>query len=363
MPNIPLSSTPIDAESIAGVLQRYDGKPATDIVADFEKALANYLGSDHVLAVNSGTAAIHLGLRALGVKADDIVMAPTSTYVATIFPIFYLGAQPVFIDSEPAAWGMDPNLLEKAIEVHRKEKKRIACVIAVDSYGTPARMTEISSICTRFEIPLLEDAAAALGGDYRARRAGTLGDVSVLSFNNNKAITTYGGGALVTNKPELLSMAAFWASQSRENMPFYQHSELGYNYGMSAVSAAAGLANVPYIDEKVSRRRTVFDLYRKSLKEIAGLEWQPELENTLSSRWLSCFLHNDLNANDLVMQLKDKGIECRRLWNPMHKQPAFIRCRSFLSGHAEHLFDRGLCLPSSDLAHVAPVCDALVGLL
>lgn len=363
MPSIPLSSTPINSSAIAGVLERYADQPASRLVADFESSLAAYLGSVHVLAVNSGTAAIHLGLRALGVKPGDVVLAPTSTYVATIFPILYLGAEPVFIDNEPTTWSMDPNLLETAIAVLRKEKKRIGCAIVVDNYGAPACLNEIRQICSRFEVPLLEDAAAALGASYQGEKAATLGDISVVSFNNNKTITTYGGGALITKNRELHRKAAFWASQAREDRPFYQHSELGYNYGMSAMSAAVGLANVPYIEEKVARRRQVFELYRTSLKKIEGLEWQAELENTRSSRWLSCFYHKELKNNDLATQMQAKGIECRRLWNPMHKQPAFIHCRSFLSGHAEKLFNQGLGLPSSDLAHVAPVCDALVGLL
>jgi dTDP-4-amino-4,6-dideoxygalactose transaminase len=363
VPRIPLSSTPFDGVAIGKILQDYEGQPAMNVVADFEKKISEYAGSAHVVALNSGTSAIHLGLKALGVMPGDVVLAPTSTYIATVNPICYLGAVPVFVDCESATWNVDPSLLEEAVKSLVLRGKRPACLIVVHSYGMPASWDELRAICARHEIPILEDAAAAMGAWYKEQRAGTLGDIAVFSFNNNKAITTYGGGALVTKNQEILSKTAFWASQSRENKPYYEHTQVGYNYRMSPLNAAAGLVALKDIDKKIQCRRDIYDHYRERLESRIDSQWPAEPSGFIASRWLTCARFKELEINDIVVGMFSVGIECRRAWNPMHKQPLFLKNESFLNGFSEKLFAEGLCLPSSKPELVDEVCDALVRLL
>ena len=360
MYKIPLSSTPINAAALAEVLQRYEDKPAMQVVEDFETSVRKFTGAKYVLALNSGTAAIHLALKALGVGPGDCVIAPTFTYVATVNPILYLGAYPVLIDSEPLTWNIDPDLLESAIKDQMKENKKPRCVIVVHSYGMPARMDEVNAICRKYEIPVLEDAAEAVGSTYNNALAGTLGEVGIFSFNNNKIVTTYGGGALVTENAEIYRKALFWASQSREDKPFYEHTDIGFNYRMGPLNAAAGLLELRGIDSKVAERRQVFDRYREILGNRDDITWLKEPSGHFSNRWLSTpLLSNPLKINEIMARMNLKGIECRRLWNPMHLQPYYQKYPAFVNGYAEKLFLEGLCFPSGNLAYVSEVSSVL----
>jgi dTDP-4-amino-4,6-dideoxygalactose transaminase len=354
---IQLSATPIDASAIAEVLHSYEGQPVMKIVEDFEVALAKYLKVSFVLALNSGTSAIHLGLKALGVKANDVVIAPTFTYVATVGPILYLGATPFLVDSERTTWNISPELTIKAIKTSLDQKVKPACVMAVHNYGMPSMMSELREICGEYEIPLLEDAAEAVGSRYRGKMAGDLGDVGILSFNNNKLLTTYGGGALITENEDIYRKTLFWASQAREDKPYYEHTDLGFNYRISPLNAAAGLHALEHIDQQIRERCAIFAKYRKTLPQLTTLL---ELEGIYSNRWLSTFLlPSSLNISQIISSMGQQGIECRRFWNPMHLQPYYKKYPAFVSGFSEELFRKGLCLPSSQIGIVEEVSTSL----
>ncbi|NOT76601.1 MAG: aminotransferase class I/II-fold pyridoxal phosphate-dependent enzyme [Cyclobacteriaceae bacterium] len=360
MYRIPLSATPFDAPGISGILDSYSEKPATKLIEDFEAALRAYTGARYVLAVNSGTSAIHLGLMALGVGSGDVVIAPSFTYVATVAPILYQGATPILVDSELTTWNMNPELLETAIKSQIQLKKKPKCAIIVHNYGMPAQMSAINAICDRYEIPILEDAAEALGSQYLGKPAGTLGKIGIFSFNNNKIVTGYGGGALLTESEEIYQKSLFWSTQSREQKPYYEHRELGYNYRISPLSSASGLLGLKQIEAKIEERRAIFDSYRNSLHADKISGWLKEQNESLSNRWLSTFLlSNSLKTSDIVDKTSRLGIECRRLWNPMHLQPFYHKFPAFVSGAGEQLFKEGLSLPSSNLALVSEVTKVL----
>ena len=330
------------------------------IVDDFETKIKEFTGAKYALALNSGTAAIHLALKALGVGPGDCVIAPSFTYVATINPILYLGAIPILIDCEPITWNIDPDLLESAIKDRLNEGQKPRCVIVVHGYGMPARMNEVTKICLRYNIPVLEDAAEAIGSSHQGAIAGTLGEVGIFSFNNNKTITTYGGGVLITANEEIYNKTLFWANQSRENKPFYEHSDIGFNYRMGPLNAAAGLLGIRDLRVKVLERRQIFEEYKKTLKSRGvQVKWLEEMPGYYSNRWLSTVLLDTLDINNIDSKMKDAGIECRRLWNPMHLQPYFTRFPSYVNGLSEKLFLEGLCLPSCSLDEVPLVSDAL----
>jgi dTDP-4-amino-4,6-dideoxygalactose transaminase len=357
MYKIPLSATPIDSSAIAEVLRSYEGQPVIKIVEDFEVALAKYLGAGFALALNSGTSAIHLGLKLLGVKPGDSVIAPTFTYVATVGPILYLGATPILVDSERTTWNISPELTLEAIRRSLDQRVKPACVVAVHSYGMPAQMTELQAICNEYEIPLLEDAAEAVGSSYHGKLAGTIGDIGVLSFNNNKVLTTYGGGALITNSEQAYRKALFWATQSKEDKPYYEHTTLGFNYRMSPLAAAAGLHGLMQVTNRINERYAIFAKYRESLPWLDTL-FEPEGLN--SNRWLSAFLiPNTLKISQIISSMSEAGIECRRFWNPMHLQPYYKKYPSFINGFSEELFGTGLCLPSSEVGIVHKVSSEL----
>ncbi|MDZ7648823.1 MAG: DegT/DnrJ/EryC1/StrS family aminotransferase [Cytophagales bacterium] len=248
---IPLSYNPIDVEALTKVLRTYEGVHHNQIITDFENELAKVTGSPHVVAVNSGTAAIHLSLLSLGIGKGDVVLAPTFTYVATINPILYVGATPVLVDCEQDSWNMDPALLELAINAQKKKGTLPEAIIIVHTYGMPAQMQEIMKIADREGIDLIEDAAESLGASYQTRLTGTFARIGIYSFNNNKAITTYGGGALITKDPQLAEKARFFASQAREDRPYYEHRSIGFNYLMSSLNAAMGLSQLPHLFQKM----------------------------------------------------------------------------------------------------------------
>ena len=314
----------------------------------FEEELCRYTGSKHALAVSSGTAAIHLALMALGTGSGDIVLCQSLTFVATANPIVYVGATPVFIDSEPVTWNMCPNALEDAISHYIKIGKKPKAVIVVHLYGMPAMLDEIMYLCKRHEIPLVEDAAEALGSEYRGRKAGTLGDIGILSFNGNKIITTSGGGAMLSDNPLYIEKARFLATQAREPVEHYEHREVGYNYRMSNVCAGIGRGQLEVINERVAQRRANFKFYQTSLKGIPGIGFQGGLAGMFSNRWLTAVTVENLNANAFHMQdaLWEHGIEARPVWKPMHCQKIYETLPWFGGSVSERLFDRGVCLPS-----------------
>lgn len=319
----------------------------------FEESLAEYCGVEHAAALSSGSAAIHLALVMLGVGQGDEVIASSFTFSATVNPITYLGATPVLIDSEPDTWNMDPELLEQAIKDKRQkaQDKRIKAIIVVHLYGMPAKMDEIIKIADKYEIPVIEDAAEALGSRYKNKHVGSAGIMAVLSFNGNKIITTSGGGALISNDKELIEEARFLSTQARDKAPYYQHSQIGYNYRMSNVLAGIGRGQMEAINIRVRQRRDNYDFYYKNLSDIAGISFLKETSDSFySNRWLTTILidpvKTGISCRDLQIELKKENIEARPLWKPMHMQPVFSSCPAYLNGISSKLFHQGLCLPS-----------------
>ena len=322
-------------------------------VDGLEKTLAEYCAVNHAAALSSGTAALHLSMILLGVEPGDEVFVSTFTFSATVNPIVYQGASPVFIDSDSETWNMDPDLLEQALEDRRKKGKleRVKAIIVVHLYGMPAKMSEIITIANRYNIPVIEDAAEALGSKYRNQPLGSFGVMSVLSFNGNKIITTSGGGALLSDNVNFIKKARFLATQARDNAPHYQHSEIGYNYRMSNVLAGIGRGQMEVIDDRVEKRREIYQLYCNTFKVIEGVGFLEEPGSDFySNRWLTTILINPdkarITREDLQGKLEEYNIETRPLWKPMHLQPVFSKYNAFLNGVSEKLFRIGLCLPS-----------------
>ena len=322
-------------------------------VSAFENELANYLHVKHVAALSSGSAAIHLALIILGIKSEDEVLVSSFTFSATVNPIVYQGAVPVLIDSEEDTWNMSPELLEEAIKDRLSKGKKPKAIILVHLYGMPARIDEIMSIANNYEIPVIEDAAEALGSKYNGKPLGAFGDISILSFNGNKIITTSGGGALLSNNEEYVKQARFLSTQARDNAPYYQHSQIGYNYRLSNVLAGIGRGQLEVIDERIQQRRSNYDFYYKSLNGISGISFQKENEKNFSNRWLTTILVDSIKTGgvsniDIRLFLEKNNIESRPLWKPMHLQPIFRKYPSYANGVSEKLFDIGLCLPSQE---------------
>ena len=324
----------------------------------FEEDLSSYCNVRSTAALSSGTAALHLAMILLGVNSGDEVMVSTFTFSATVNPIVYQGAMPVFIDSETTTWNMDPELLREAL-MHRKKNgnlNKVKAIVVVHLYGMPAKMAEIMEISEEFGIPVIEDAAEALGSTYNNKPLGSFGKMSILSFNGNKIITTSGGGALLANDDELIRKARFLATQSRDNAPHYQHSHIGYNYRMSNVLAGIGRGQLEVIDERVKQKREVYSYYYQQLSGIDGIEFLEEPDGRFfSNRWLTTMIIDSkkIRVNREIVQekLEKVNIETRPLWKPMHLQPIFKHYPKYLNSVSEKLFDVGLCLPSgSDLS-------------
>lgn len=322
-------------------------------VDGFEKDLEGFVGHDrHVVALSAGTAALHLGLIQLGVGPGDEVICQSFTFAASANPIAYQHATPVYIDSEKDTWNMDPVLLEEAIKDRlAKTGKLPKAIIPVHLYGMPAKMDEIMAVANTYGIPVLEDAAEALGSEYKGRRCGTFGDFGVLSFNGNKMITTSGGGALVCRTPEQAKKTMFFATQARDNAPHYQHTHIGYNYRMSNICAGIGRGQMTIVDEHIAKRRANHALYASLLKEIEGISLLTNPSDQFNSNhWLTCILVDSAVAGftreDIRLHLEKENIETRPLWKPMHMQPVFKDAPFYGNGTAEHLFEIGLCLPS-----------------
>ncbi len=313
----------------------------------FERELAAYVGVNHAAALSSGTAAIHLALLTLNIKPGDRVICSSFTFAGSCNPIAYCGAAPVFVDSEEETWNMCPKLLEEALETLKKEGTPAKAVILVELYGVPAKMEEIQRICRNFQVPLIEDAAEALGSTYKGRQLGSFGTIGILSFNGNKIITTSGGGALLSNSEETVARARFLATQARDPAPHYEHSEIGYNYRMSNLIAAVGRGQLTVLRDRVEKRQNTYAHYQKILGNVSAVAFPANLPGAAPNRWLTTVLLPSRDVRERVrIALAETGIESRPLWKPMHLQTVFRSARAFTNGCAELLFERGLCLPS-----------------
>jgi dTDP-4-amino-4,6-dideoxygalactose transaminase len=332
----------------------------------FERELANRVGSSYAVAVSSGTAALHLGLQLVGVERSDEVLVSTLTFAATVNPILYLGARPTFIDSERRSWNMDPALLSQALEARSSTGRLPKAVVLVHVYGQSADIGPILAACDHYGVPLVEDAAEALGATYKGRAPGAFGRVGIYSFNGNKIITTSGGGMLVSENSDLIAHARKLATQARDPAPHYEHSEVGYNYRLSNILAAIGRGQLQALEERVAARRRNFDYYVRALGDLPGLAFMPEAPWGRHTRWLTCLTIDSselgVDREALRLALERENIEARPLWKPMHLQPVFSGFECVGGAVSEQLFERGLCLPSgsslteADLARVvAPI--------
>jgi len=336
--------------------------PLGENVNKFEEELANKVGSKSAAALSSGTAAIHLALKAAGVGAGDIVFCPTLTFSATANPIIYQNATPVFIDSNEETWNICPEALEEAFTRYPNVK----AVIVVHLYGLSADMDRITELCTKHNVPLIEDAAESLGTYYKGKHTGTFGDYGVFSFNGNKIITTSGGGMLVSNNEEKISKVRFWATQSRDQARHYQHSELGFNYRMSNVVAGIGRGQLKVLNQRVEKKREIFSFYKEQLEGLEGIEFMPSNEWDKPNYWLSSMtLNGQVRPLDIMEALEKENIESRPVWKPMHMQPFFQQYNFIGTGVSEKLFKNGICLPSDtkmspkDLERVVNVIKGL----
>lgn len=316
----------------------------------FERELRDVVGA-HACALASGTAALHLALRLLGVGSGDEVFCPTLTFVATANPIVYQGARPVFLDSERDSWNLDPNVLEDALRLKAEHNRLPRALIVVHLFGQSADMDAILELARRYEVPVVEDAAEALGTLYKGQQVGAMGDVGVLSFNGNKIITTTSGGALISRDESKVKTARFWSTQARDPSIAYEHSELGYNYRMSNVLAGIGRGQLRVLGERVRRRREIAFAYRESLAGLPGLELMPQADWGMHTNWLSVFLVDEarlgVSRDTLVHALAAEDIEARPVWKPMHTQVLYASAERFGGAVAEELYARGICLPSS----------------
>ncbi len=323
-------------------------------VNQFEQALCHYLDlpDNLVVALSSGTGALHLALANSGVQPGDEVIVSSFTFSASVNPITYLGATPIFVDSEEETWNMDPELLEKAIKDRLAKGKNIKAIIPVYLYGMPAQLDEIMPIAKKYKIPVIEDAAEALGSTYDNKPVGTFGEYGILSFNGNKIITTSGGGALICRDPEQADRIRFLATQARDQAPHYQHSEIGYNYRLSNVLAGIGRGQMDVLDEHINRHRYNHDFYMDALGNIEGISFLNEPDELYYANfWLTTMVinpdaTNGISREDIRLYLEQENIETRPLWKPMHIQPVFESAPAYVNGTSEKLFRDGLCLPS-----------------
>lgn len=349
-----LSAPHLGGNEIKYIQEAFDQNwiaPLGPNVNNFEIELAKYNNIDYSAALSAGTAAIHLALIILGVEQGDDVICSTFTFSATVNPILYQKANPIFVDSEPDTWNMCPVALEQAIAVRIAKGKKPKAIIPVHLYGMPCKMDEIMEIANRFDIPVIEDAAESLGATINGKKTGTFGQLGIYSFNGNKIITTSGGGSLVSNNEEYITKARFLATQARDAAPYYQHSEVGYNYRMSNITAGIGRGQLEVLDERIAQRRAVYARYEEAFKSIEGFTFVDEPIGFFSNRWLSTILidpskFGGKGTNEVREMLETHNIESRPLWKPMHLQPIFEKYRYFGEKLSERLFENGLCLPS-----------------
>ncbi len=320
-------------------------------VTAFEQELCQVTGAGYAAALSSGTAAIHLALILLGIDRGDEVICASFTFSASANPIHYQGASPVFVDSEAQTWNMSPELLERAIQERLRIGRKPGAIVIVHLYGMPALMKQIMEVAQRHDIPVIEDAAEALGASYRGRALGSFGHFGILSFNGNKIITTSGGGALLSDDRSLVERARNLSEQARDAAPHYQHSQIGYNYRLSNICAAIGRGQLRVLAQRVAQKRALFERYQSLLGDLPGVAFQPEPEGCFSNRWLTCFTidpqkSNGVTREDVRLAFSAENIDCRPLWKPMHLQPVFQGYPYYGDGTSERLFDQGLCLPS-----------------
>lgn len=353
MPRIYLSSPHMSGEERALIQQAFDENwvaPLGPHVDAFERELAAYVGIGHAAALSAGTAAIHLALRLLGVERGDEVLCSSLTFSASANPIVYQGAAPVFVDCDRSTWNMDPALLAEELESCARAGRLPKAAIVVDLYGQSADWDPIRAACARWDVPIIEDAAEALGADHRGAKCGTFGRIGIFSFNGNKIITTSGGGMLVSDDKALVERARFLATQARDPAPHYEHSTIGFNYRLSNISAAIGRAQLRVLDQRVTARRAVFARYRAAFADLPGITFMPEAPFGRSTRWLTCILVDPkefgASREDIRLALAAQDIEARPVWKPMHLQPVFQGCRARGGAVSRALFERGLCLPS-----------------
>lgn len=332
--------------------------PLGEYVNKFENSVKNYTKSKYTLALNSGTAALHLALRVLGVKQGDVVLASSFTFMASVNPIMYEKCEPIFIDSDES-WNLSPKLLKKAIKISPKKPK---VLIVTHLYGQAAKMDEIMQICNENGIIVIEDAAEALGGFYKGKALGSIGKFGALSFNGNKIITTSGGGMLMSSDENLIAKARYYSTQARENFVHYEHLDYGYNYRLSNVLGAIGVGQMEVLEDRVKRKREIFDLYSRLLSDEC-VEFMPEIEGSTGNRWLTTLLFKKQNDHlKVIDELLKEDIESRPLWKPMHMQPVFKGKTCVIDGTCEDYFSRGICLPSgSDMSDesVNRVCEII----
>jgi len=351
-PKIWLSSPHMSGREMRYINEAFDTNwvsPLGPNVTGFEQELASYLKVKHCAALVSGTAALHMALINLGVAYGDEVVCQSFTFSASANPIVYQGATPVFVDSEPETWNMDPNLLEVAIKDRIAKGKKPKAIIAVHLYGMPAKIDEILSVAQRYEIPVVEDAAEAIGSTYRGKNCGTFGVMGALSFNGNKIITTSGGGALVSENEGYIKNTRFLSTQARDVAPHYQHSKIGYNYRMSNIVAGIGRGQLEVLNLRVQQRRANNQFYRNLLGSLEGITFLTESNGTFSNYWLTAMLIDPkigISREDVRLGLEADNIESRPLWKPMHLQPVFSGAPAYTSGFSEKAFEQGLCLPS-----------------
>ena len=349
MPRIYLSPPDINQQDHASVMAVMDSNwlaPAGPALDEFEATVANLVERNYALALNSGTAALHLALKVLDIQPGDAVICPTFTFAASANPICYLGAEPIFVDSEHITWNMDPNLLEKALDTH----KNIKAVIVVHIYGQCAQMDRIMKLCKLYNVALIEDAAEAFGSNYNGKSAGSMGDFSFFSFNGNKIITTSGGGMLLSNNKTDIDKARYLASQAREPVIHYEHKSIGYNYRMSNLLAGLGLSQVADIDRRITVRRGHFEAYKGALEKLPGIRFMPLSDPNNVNYWLTCLTidpsESGVTRDQVLAHLESKDIESRPLWKPLHLQPIFKEYVCFGGEFSKSVFERGLCLPS-----------------
>lgn len=351
-----LSSPHMGGEELKYIHEAFDTNwvaPLGPNVSKFEEAICKYVGAKYSTALVSGTSAIHLGLKNLGVKEGDVVFCSSLTFSASANPIIYLGAEPVFIDSNYETWNMCSVALEKAFEDAKKTNKIPKAVIVVNLYGQSADYDKIRGICNKYGVAILEDAAESLGATYKEKQCGTLGDIGIFSFNGNKIITTSGGGMLVSNNENYTKKALFWATQSRENERHYEHKDLGFNYRMSNVVAGIGRGQIKILDDRIEKKKEIYETYKKAFEDIEFIEMMNICDYGNSNYWLSVMTIKpgyNIKPLDIILALEKENIESRPVWKPLHKQPFFEKYKFFKASQnlsvAEDLYNRGICLPS-----------------
>ena len=346
----PPDTSQLEVDALTNTVLKYGIGPSGKNISIFEQEIAQYCHSKFGVALSSGTSALHLGLMALGVKAGDEVAVPTLTFGATAFAVDYIGAKPVFLDVENQSWNLDSELLEKFLQERSKTGNLPKAIITVDLFGRVCNYESILKIAKQYDIPILADAAEALGAQYKGRNSGNFGKVNVLSFNGNKIITTSGGGMVLTDDLEIANKVRYWANQSREQLPWYEHNEIGYNYRMSNLLATLGRAQLSRLPELIKRRRRNRDLYSQALGSVSGLSVQLDPPWGNSNAWLTTITLDSKLFPDAPKRIREKlelsNIESRPVWKPLHLQPVYRDAKKYLSGNADRIYIEGLCLPS-----------------